>query len=382
MSSWLTRVARCYNMSLQDLLKYDLGRGHEDDLDYAPPLSLLTTLNERSGVAPGRLRHMSFAGWMPWLFDSLDSSDPSALETYVFQLSVLLPKGMREQKMHAVICWRAWLPPMPIVEHRRACPICVKDGLYSPMLLMWRLPLLLSCPTHGCWLESYEGSPGRFRGWENNPCEPKHANEAITAMDRRTWQALTAGYVDLPRRKVHAGVWFRLLRTLLNELNTPVSWCGDYGLIIRRVWDRCLLPLRARQRQWRPFEVLNIEVQLQMLEAAATAIEMIESWPLLGPGGESAELFRPEPYGVVDNDWPIQIRRSDDTATAWKTLAWAVEMAFIEARHNRETARFLFRFLANRRNDPARLEKLRAMFIENQVPPEFLADFVPEKILS
>src|SRR5699024_9977051 len=123
-------------------------------------------------------------------------------------------------------------------------------------------------------------------------------------------------------------------------------------------------------------------VQLQMLEAAATAIEMIESWPLLGPGGESAELFRPEPYGVVDNDWPIQIRRSDDTATAWKKLAWAVEMAFIEARHNRETARFLFRFLANRRNDPARLEKLRAMFIENQVPPEFLADFVPEKILS
>lgn len=388
MSSWLSRVARCYGMSLQDLLKYNLGQSHGDELDYTPPMSLLTTLNERSGVALGRLRHMSFAGWMPWLFDSLDSSEPSALETYVFQLSVLLPRGLREQKMDAmVMSWRAWLPSMPILEHQRACPICVENGLDSPMLLMWRLPLLLSCPIHGCWLESYLGSPGRFRGWESEPCEPKQASEAINAMDRRTWQALTMGCVDLPRRTVHAGIWFRLLRTLLNELNTPVSWCGDYGLLIRRVWHQCQLPLRAGRAQWRPFEVLNVEAQLQMLEAAATAIEMIESRSLLSPGGESAELFRPEPHRpepdrVVDNDWEIQIRGSDDMATAWRKYAQVIEMAVIEARHNRETARFMFRFLAKGRNDPARLEELRAMLIENQVPPEFLADLVPEKIFS
>jgi hypothetical protein len=82
---------------------------------------------------------------------------------------------------------------------------------------------MLSCPLHGCWLESYWGVPGRFLGWENADAAPRTASDAIAAMDRRTWQALTTGHVELPRRRIHAGLWFRLLRTLLDELNTPLS---------------------------------------------------------------------------------------------------------------------------------------------------------------
>jgi hypothetical protein len=94
-------------------------------------------------------------------------------------------------------------------------------------------------------------------------------------MDRRTWQALTTGFVELPRRRVHAGLW--LLRTLLDELNTPLSHCGTCAASIRHVWERCGHPLRAGQSLWRPYEILAPAVRLQMLEAAATAITLIES---------------------------------------------------------------------------------------------------------
>jgi hypothetical protein len=188
LSSWLNRVAVCYQMDMLDLLEHDLGHSQVDDLDIAPPSLLLTALSQRSGIELDRLRCMSFAGWVPWLLDSLDDRLPAALETYAFQLSILLPK--RNRKTRSVASWRAWLPSQPI---RRACPICLNDPANQAVLLAWKLPLMLSCPMHGCWLESYWGVPGRFLGWESADAAPRTANDAIAAMDRRTWQALTQG---------------------------------------------------------------------------------------------------------------------------------------------------------------------------------------------
>ncbi|WP_220385001.1 hypothetical protein, partial [Klebsiella pneumoniae] len=34
---------------------------------------------------------------------------------------------------------------------------------------------------------------------------------AIAAMDQRTWQALTTGHVELPRRRIHAGLWLKTI---------------------------------------------------------------------------------------------------------------------------------------------------------------------------
>lgn len=80
MSSWLNRVAVCYQMDMLDLLEHDLGHGQVDDLDTAPPMSLLTALSQRSGIELDRLRDMSFAGWVPWLLDSFDDRLPAALK--------------------------------------------------------------------------------------------------------------------------------------------------------------------------------------------------------------------------------------------------------------------------------------------------------------
>jgi hypothetical protein len=228
LSSWLQRVAARYQMDLYDLLEHDLGHGRVDDLDTAPPPALLTALSLRSGIELERLRCMSFAGWVPWLLDSLDSRIPDALETYAFQFSLLLPR--RGRKTRSITSWRAWLPSQPI---HRACPLCLNDSEDQAILLAWKLPLMLSCPQHGCWLESYSGVPGQFLGWENADAAPRTASDAMVAMDRRTWQALTTGYVELPRRRIHAGLWFRLLRTLLDEAlggDEVVVIEGDAGI--------------------------------------------------------------------------------------------------------------------------------------------------------
>lgn len=81
-------------MEVSELLEHDLGHAQVDDLDTAPPLALLAMLSQRSGIEPDRLRCMSFAGWVPWLLDSLDDQIPDALETYAFQLSVLRKRSL------------------------------------------------------------------------------------------------------------------------------------------------------------------------------------------------------------------------------------------------------------------------------------------------
>ncbi|HMZ02384.1 MAG TPA: TniQ family protein [Rhodocyclaceae bacterium] len=370
LSSWLQRVATRYQMDLYDLLEYDLGHGQVDDLDVAPPLALQTILSQRSGIELERLRCMSFAGWVPWLLDSLDSRIPDALETYAFQFSVLLLK--RNRKTRSITSWRAWLPSQPI---HRACPLCLNDSVDQAVLLAWKLPLMLSCPQHGCWLEFYSGVPGRFLSWENADAAPRTASEAVAVMDRRTWQALTKGYVELPRRRIHAGVWFRLLRTLLDELNTPLSQCGPYAWSVRYAWECCGHPLRAGQSLWRPYEILAPAVQLQMLEAAATAIELIES-NVVRPHGERAALFLLEPQTGFTNGMPEK-KRKPEPIDHWREAIKALNEAIAEARHNRETARSLFALASYGRRDPESLDRLRVTFAQEGIPPEFLSHYIP-----
>ena len=368
LSSWLNRVAACYRMDVHELLAHDLGHCQLDDLDIAPPSSLLMVLAQRSGVELERLREMSLAGWVPWLLDSLDDSLPAALETYAFQCSVLLPK----RKARSITRWRAWLPSQSM---RRACPVCLNDPASQAVLLVWQLPLMLSCPQHGCWLESYWGLPGRYLQCDNAEAAPRPANEAIASMDQRTWQALTTGFVGLPRRRIHAGLWFRLLRSLLDELNTPLSHCGSSAGGIRQVWVHCGHPLRAGQSLWRPFEVLAPAVQVQMLEAAATAIALVES-RALAPRGEHAALFLAEPQTGFTNGLPEK-KPESEPVNHWQRAVQAINEAIIEARHNPETARSLFALASYGRRDPESLERLRLTFANEGIPLEFLSHYEP-----
>ena len=157
---------------------------------------------------------------------------------------------------------------------------------------MWQLPLLLSCPDHGCLLETCMGFPsGGYFEWTGGNTFPCRADKQIRTMDRLTAQALTTGRVRLPRRSMHAGIWFRLLRTLVDELNTPISRWGSHAPDLRLAWEARGLPIRAGQSKWRPFEYCPWPVQTHLLEAAAGAIALLEAGSITG-GGTHAGLFR------------------------------------------------------------------------------------------
>jgi len=308
---------------------------------------------------------MSFAGWQPWLFDSFDS-DPSAFDTYIQQISVFLP--IRKRLNHSVPIWCAWLPEQKIY---RACPKCLSEKEEPTLLLMWQLPLLLSCPLHDCWLDSYLGTLGQFTKWKAEESLPRPASKPITLMDHRTWQALTTGQVKLPLRSVHAGIWFRLLRTLIEELNTPISYYPTQTRDIRRIWEMCNLPLRAGKRIWCSYESFDLQTQLQMLEAAAMAMYLIETKSLIAHGTQ-ADLFFPEPEQHVDNGW---YTLPEENTSPWPQAITALEEGVKRAMYDPKAAQCLLNLALFGRKDPRSINEVRSLLLKFQIPIEFLSHF-------
>ncbi len=181
---------------------------------------------------------------------------PGAYETYVHQLSVLLPPKRRK-----IYTPRQWVPWLPGAGVRRGCPDCLESS--PAVLLFWQLPVMASCPVHGRRLETYEGHPADYLLWTTPAQDQRALPEPLSLMDRRTWQAITTGSVDLPRYPVHAGIWFRLLRTLLDELTTAQGRHGRQLDDVRRVWEHCGHPFRAGLYSWQPFETLHWTAQQQ-----------------------------------------------------------------------------------------------------------------------
>ena len=112
-----------------------------------------------------------------------------------------------------------------------------------------------------------------------------------------------------------------------------------------------------------------------MLEAAATAISLIEVRDI-SPPGEQAKLFWPEPQTGFTSGLPPKAPKPD-TVNHWQRAVQAIDEAIIEARHNPETARSLFALASYRRRDPVSLERLRATFAKEGIPPEFLSHYEP-----
>jgi hypothetical protein len=76
-------------------------------------------------------------------------------------------------------------------------------------------------------------------------------------LDRYTHQALLTGRVSLPGRSVHAGVWFRLLRTLLHEVSLSPTTAGRCdGRTLEIIWQSAGYPIRAGLGTWQPYEQL------------------------------------------------------------------------------------------------------------------------------
>lgn len=174
--------------------------------------------------------------------------------------------------------------------------------------------------------------------------QPVDAGEAVAVMDRRTHEGVTTGLVTLPYGQVHVGVWFRLLRGVLDEVNAQISRLRRSAAkdAVRRVWEGTGLRYRAGQQQWRPFEALDGRAQDAMLEAAARAMYLVETGelPVRGP---LSHLFRVPDYAPVPpGDPPIQAR----PANPWAYVMRDIEAMIDQARRDPAAAAHTMRVFA------------------------------------
>lgn len=299
LSSWVERTARLYDLSAEDLLRHNLGsasfaRAARDsmDLDWDPPRGVLDALAERIGLGLDQMLPMTMAGWVPWLMDTLDPEDGQAtFDTYVRQHSVLLRPG--EAGRNQVSGWLPWVPAGPA---RLACPVCAADPQRGAVLT-WRLPLMVSCAEHGCLLEPEPDV--RFAILAGSGLRPVLASTHVAAMDRSTFQGLTTGRVSLPGGSVHAGVWFRLLRTLLDEVSTAPSAVGAASrAALKLIWRTVGTPPRNGLAVWRPYERLGRPLQQAMAGTAATALHLAGTGEITA-GGTLGRYLAREPHRDV-----------------------------------------------------------------------------------
>lgn len=352
LSSWLTRVAGANRLSLTELLGNlsdphfrVLGREFSG-LDRDPPQEFLDEVAGHTGRTSEQLHAMTIAGLVPTVLDTLTpSDDPDVFSGYVHRHQVLLtPRSIRSR---ATPGWRAWLPPTLLL---RACPICVAASAPVPRFtLLSQLPLTLSCPDHGCYLESVDGAYGSRVLWTDSRHDPRDAPPAVKAMDRRTHDALRTGVVALPRREVTAAVWFRLLRTILDELATFPTHAGRHKATLNTIWERIGEPPRAGQMTWCTYEALRRPRHEKFLEAAAAAIDMIEPGTIK-PAGADGQLFLPPPppptprLSTTGGQW----RRGFSEMSSeelWQEVRKSFVKAISLARKDPAAADELFRFL-------------------------------------
>lgn len=360
LSSWMRRIAVSYQMSVPQLLEHGLGYGRqtEQQLDFAPQHDLLDLLIERTGIDQGRLRQMSLAGWTPWLIDSLEP-EPDSFDIYVHQFSVLLRSGSRSSGARSWNPDCPWLPWKPQVPEQRACPRCLEDPNRQAMLLIWQLPLLLSCPEHGCTLQPCAGFLGDRLFWPSDNTVPQAVSDTVLAMDRRTHEAMTTGQVQLPGRPVHAAIWFRLLRTFLDEVSSKLSNWGKHAPDLRLIWSSCGHPVRAGKGWWRPFEFFPWPVQAKFLEAAAAAIHLLETGTVTGRGSH-ADLFLPTPDVEVGSGLSEKVDR-------WRLVRAEAEKALQAAREDPAQAQTLYRMLLYGCRTPESADRLRADLADTSI---------------
>jgi hypothetical protein len=259
LSSWLGRLARLYGLSVTDLLTHNLGLVDVTvpaELDYDPPAAMLAALAERTGVELVRLRAMTLAGQVPWLLDALHTRLGDAQEQF---------RHLRPRQLGAVGARRGRRPPGgPPEGEAMARRVAVRPAA-SPHLPGLRRrpkpgPSMGVAAAAGDRLWRARLPPGEHLGCRDVPRagrapRPAPVEEPVATLDRYTYQALTTGQVVLPGRTVHVAVWFRLLRSLLDEVSLALSTLNTHGrTTLERIWQAtgrpnagpgCLAALRA-----------------------------------------------------------------------------------------------------------------------------------------
>ena len=193
-------------------------------------------------------------------------------------------------------------------------------------------------------------------------------------MDQKTHEGMSTGTVTLPGRPgqpVHVGVWFRLLRALIDELSTPISTVRASSRDdLNRIWQASGHPPRAGLSVWRAYEKLGWPRQQAMLEAAATALHLAETGAITARGS-LGHLLAVQPHRPAGSGSP-RYAQPADPADPWKQAMDAMNEAVEQAQDDPQTARQLLDLLTLGCRTPASFTSSRQMLIAAGVPGRHL----------
>lgn len=377
LTSWLRRVARCYGMTSCTQLVRTVDPGAVGaDLDRNLSDGLAQMLAVRGAVSFDRVREMSLSGWVPWLFDSVAPAGCD-FDTYVHQLSILVsPDLSGDDRARRAPTEPGWLPWVTTGSSTaRACPVCISTGDAEAVSvrLMWRLALVSSCPEHQCRLEPCHVLPGEVVLWDSvvdngQDVIPIAVSDTVTALDCRTTEALVRGSVGLPQARVHAGLWFRMLRTLIDEICIPLGIAGQCAGDLRLIWGG--VGNRPARALTRPFERLDRAEQDRILAGAAAAVALLENGTITG-SGTHCDLLSPYPDDPVFAGRPVtppapaRAEHVDDSGGGtWERMPGLIDAVIAAAREDAGAARNLYAFTLFGANTDQQIRRIDDMFAE------------------
>jgi hypothetical protein len=269
-----------YEFGVKDLLEHDLGfcrrQRQRHWLDIEPPDELLMAVAARTGIPLERVQQSTMAGLRPLVYAYFDRKFSAGTTVLMAQPKPPLHHSLQK-----------WVLRHELVNEFTACRLCLDNYPNAAVLLPWRLRIMTSCPEHGIMLEAVRIIEDTAQ-WRNDAVEA--APGLIRRLDSRTWQALTVGNVRLPGGLVHAGLWFRLLRTIWDELNRPLQ--ERHGQAVLSVWNGVDAFFGMAQDSWR------LRSDRRHAICVASAIEMMEAGTVF-PEGIDGQYFRGGQRGIV-----------------------------------------------------------------------------------
>lgn len=339
LSSWVRRLGAAYRLEPHYFIEAVLGlpspAAYLGVLDDQPSEDFLGILSERTGVRRERVRAMTLAGYGALLMGvaatARDHNSAVLFTDYVCQFGSLAPTAPRRTTPVTGLGadWRPWVCADLLNDHPRSCRRCLAADRIPYTRIHWRAAWMASCPVHGEMLEPlYQGmqNPADFYRW----APARSALPEIIALDRLTLAAVMTGTVTLTSGdRVHAGVWLRGLRTLVDEMIRPSGLLrrGAYASITR-IWRDCGFAFHQGLGRLTPFEAMAPERRERVLRATSRAAHALISGELPALKENGPALLRPPPrppeYRWLRLPWweakIAQARRDPHVAWCVRTL--------------------------------------------------------------
>jgi len=257
-------------MTQEEFFRYALDTEPLADhlLDRQPPMRLVHDLSVRTGVQPARIWAMTLAGYVPWMIDTLDTTDAACLHTYATQYQTLLQchtpwmsKGLYNRKTDRYCL--PWLGEPDPSDHA-LCLACLRTDRVPHLRIFWQLHLMGSCPLHSCLLAIIPWPALSTVRDTDSPTEP--ADRDLLIVDELSLQAVTHGMVRFQCGSyMPAAVYVRFLRSLIEELFCRRGAAGACADTIVALWEAVGCRPYTGLMASKPFERLTRQQQRNTL---------------------------------------------------------------------------------------------------------------------